>query len=264
MGHCVVPALLVVCEPHQVLIQQRARVELQTTRDVCDVQPFPCDNDLVDNFPLQAINSQGNDCPIGVSTISKLNLDTGIYTALCEIPAVCLNACGLSPVDHAIYCEVIWESAPPAPIRQFARVNCPFDPANQAATVAGSLCYFGTIAASFAGAFDAAGTYYYRNGPLVRAITAAEIAGFVGDANPITGATQQVRDVENAGNTIRQVNAPPSPLNSLSDFVVAGMCWRCLFCFEIGNSNPKRLGIYTGKMCYFQYVLSFNWWFPGS
>ena len=59
MGHCVVPALLVVCEPHQVLIQQRARVELQTTRDVCDVQPFPCDNDLVDNFPLQAINSQG-------------------------------------------------------------------------------------------------------------------------------------------------------------------------------------------------------------
>lgn len=99
-------------------------------------------------------------------------------------------------------------------------MNCPFDPANLAATVAGSLCYFGTIAASFAGAFDAAGTYYYRNGPLVRAITAAEIAGFVGDANPITGATQQVRDVENAGNTIRQVNAPPSPLNSLSDFVV--------------------------------------------
>lgn len=214
------------------MIQQRARVELQTSRDVCDVQPFPCDNDLVANFPLQAINSLGNDCPNGVSRISKLNLDDGSYSALCEIPAVCLNACGLSPVDGAIYCEVIWTS-PPNPVRQFARVNCPFDPTNQA-TVTGSLCYFGEIQASFAGTFDAAGTFYYRAGPFVRALTALEIAGFVGDANPITGDTQQVQALESGGaNIIRRVDAPPAPANSLSDFVVACISLRCFFILKL-------------------------------
>ena len=64
---------------------------------------------------------------IDASACSMFEVTTMLYQSgrrtkdLCYIPGVCLNACGINPIDSAIYCHTRGNSFE----EQFVRVDCP-------------------------------------------------------------------------------------------------------------------------------------------
>ena len=88
---------------------------------------------------MQVINDNGNKCDFqeegAGTTISALNLTTGVYAPLCRIEGLCLNACSINPIDNFVYCQQLNP-------RQFVRVDCPLDPNNlPPPAVSGTVCY---------------------------------------------------------------------------------------------------------------------------
>ncbi|CAK9019113.1 unnamed protein product [Durusdinium trenchii] len=199
-GHTVEPSRSGACgsEDIQALLQHQtyANVDRTMTSDLewqalvsradCGPAiPWPCGNEEISRFPLQQINT-GNNCANGMATISSLDLNTSQYTDLCYIPGVCLNACGINPIDSAIYCHTRGNSFE----EQFVRVDCPVS--DLQSPVQGSLCYFGPGGDSFAGAFDPkTGNYIFRQNRNLRSIDSAAIAGFLGSTTP--SSNSQVR-----------------------------------------------------------------------
>ena len=161
---------------------------------------------------MQQINGDRESCgfnqPGTNTTISALNLTTGVYTPLCFIDGVCLNACSINPLDSFIYCQQLEP-------RQFVRVDCPLQLDNlPPPPVDGKLCYFGDVAASFSASFDLeTGTFYYRSGDSLYELTNSDIQSFQGSLTPQTG--NQDNQVENAQNLLISSGFP-----SIADFIV--------------------------------------------
>ena len=172
---------------------------------------------------MQQINGDRDQCafnqPGTNTTISALNLTTGVYAPLCFIDGVCLNACSISPVDSFVYCQQLNP-------RQLVRVDCPLDvttlPPPQ---VNGKLCYFGDIEPSFAASFDLeTGNFYYRNGDKLFELLSGDIQAFQGSTTPQTGS--QDNQVENAENELISSGFP-----SIADFIVTTL--------DIGSGPEK-------------------------
>ncbi|CAK9019110.1 unnamed protein product [Durusdinium trenchii] len=209
-GHTVEPSRSGACgsEDIQALLQHQtyANVDRTMTSDLewqalvsradCGPAiPWPCGNEEISRFPLQQINT-GNNCANGMATISSLDLNTSQYTDLCYIPGVCLNACGINPIDSAIYCHTRGNSFE----EQFVRVDCPVS--DLQSPVQGSLCYFGPGGDSFAGAFDPkTGNYIFRQNRNLRSIDSAAIAGFLGSTTPSSNSQVRVLGVELSSRT---------------------------------------------------------------
>ena len=188
--------------------------------------PWRCDIEEIARFPLQVLNdNNGDDCnfqqPGAGTTISALNLTTGVYTPLCTIDGLCLNACSISPVDNFIYCQ---QQNP----RQFVRVDCPLVPASlPPPPVTGTVCYFGEIEPTFSASFDLeTGTFYYRNGGTVFELTNADIQSFQGSTTPQTG--NRDNQVETA-----EQEAIPSGAPNIADFIVTML--------DIGSGTPEKV-----------------------
>lgn len=136
---------------------------------------WPCGTPVVSSFALQVVNndtSSINCAADNVATVRALNIDTGDYAMICELPAgICVNACGIDPTSNLAFCisrPGDWN---------LLRIDCDFtgklaelQARSDAGTlssftpVAGDVCFYGLVANTFQGAFDVSGNFWFLRG----------------------------------------------------------------------------------------------------
>lgn len=157
---------------------------------------WPCGTPVVSSFALQVVNndtSSSNCAADNVATISALNIDTGDYASICQLPeGICVNACGIDPTSNLAFCV-----SRPGDLN-LLRIDCDFTgklaelqarsdtgTLSSFTPVAGDVCFYGLVANTMQGAFDASGNFWFlRSTGRVYQITDATIGMLSGAANP--------------------------------------------------------------------------------
>jgi len=174
--------------------------------------PWPCDNDALKFGALQAINTEEDPiedpeedhdadripCQDQQANISVLDIgDTGEYTTVCQIPGLCLNGCGINPVDNFIYCRA-WNTGSgtfwsgPIVRNNLVRITCPglttFTPG--VAPVTGSACFLGRYDNPIAASFGVNGNYYWRDSTNIWYLNTTSLQELTASETPSNSRTQ--------------------------------------------------------------------------
>lgn len=157
---------------------------------------WPCETPGVNSLALQVVNSdRGSMSCAGdnIATIRALNIDTGDYANICELPqGICVNACGIDPTSNLAFCA----SRPGD--ENLLRIDCDFtgklvELADKSAAgtlssftpVQGDVCFYGLLADTFQGAFDVAGNFWFlQSTARVFRITSATLGMLSGASTP--------------------------------------------------------------------------------